>query len=136
MSFKEKSIWITLVTVVLVYGWYFLNLASVETLHWPDYRRMMLGTVIALVLISVISHVVVAAMAPEEADELDERDRLIDRAGESIAGYFATAAALTGMGMAMFEIDHFFIANTILLGLVLAELVACALKILYYRRGF
>ena len=44
--------------------------------------------------------------------------------------------ALVGLGMAMYEMAHFWIANTLLLGLVMAELVGGCAKLYLYRRGF
>lgn len=139
MSFEEKSTWVTLMAFLLAYSWYFLTmLTGIQESSVADlpYRGVMLGTVIGLVSIIVVSHVVIAAMAPDESDEVDERDREIKRRGEYVGGYVATAAALTGMGMAMYEIEHFWIANTILLVLVLSEIVSSLVKIYCYRRGF
>lgn len=45
------------------------------------------------------------------------------------------AAVLVGVGFAMFEVDHFWIASALLAGLVLPELVAGVTKVVLYRRG-
>ena len=141
MSFQEKSTWITVVTVLFVYGQYFLNLTlqtpwALESTTAVEYRVLMFGTVVTLVIVMAVSHIVIAMFAPEASDQIDERDREINRKGEYIGGYVVGAAALTGMGMAMFETEHFWIANLLLLGLVLSEIVAGCIKLYIYRRGF
>lgn len=141
MSFHEKSAWIMLATVTAVYGWYFLNLASALP---PDgaqaagipYRGDILFTVIVLVMLAIASHITLAVLAPKEADTFDERDRQIDHAGEYIGGHLAGATAVLGLGLAIFEQPHFWIANALLAGLVIAQIVTCGIKVVLYRRGF
>jgi hypothetical protein len=65
----------------------------------------------------------------------DERDREINRFGEYVGGFALVVAVLIGLGLAMFEVDHFWIANALLAGLVLSELVAGATMVVLYRRG-
>lgn len=140
MSFEEKSTWVMLLTVTGVYSWYFLTIlpawSAAGEAAVADYRALMLGTVLVLVVVAIVAHIVIAVAAPDESDLIDERDRSIDRYGEYIGGYLAGAAALTGMGMAMYELPHFLIANVILLGLVISEIVTGLVKIYCYRRGF
>jgi hypothetical protein len=137
MSFEEKSTWVMLFSVLAVYSWYFLKLSAAlpeEGVTTPEiaYKGMMLATVCALIVIAAVAHAVIASNG---SDQSDERDHKINRFGEYVGGYVATAAALSGMGMAMFELAHFWIANTILLLLVLAELISGGIKIYCYRRG-
>lgn len=140
MSFHEKSAWIMVALVALVYGWYFAvvfgDLASQEAVRGIAYRGMMLATVIALTVLAAVSHIVVAVASPREADKTDERDREINRHGEYIGGFVLGVGALLALGLAMFEVDHFWIANAILAGLVLSELVSGVTRIVLYRRGF
>ena len=138
MSFQQKSTWAMFGTMLFVYGGYFLSLrgaylaAPGQVLAW-DYRDEMLAAVICLVVIAIVAHIVIALFGP---DETDERDRAIERMGDYVGGYVLGAGSLTAMGMAMFELPHFWIANMILLGLVLGELVGGAVKLVYYHRGY
>ena len=139
-SFEEKSTWTMLLTMLVVYGWYFMQVTrslsnAGGVVGNVDYRDIMLATVMLLVIILVVAHTAIGVLAPKEADLRDERDRQINRVGEYIGGYVAAGAALTGMGMAMYEQPHFWIANAILLGLVLSEVVSCTAKLILYRRG-
>lgn len=138
MSFEEKSTWGMLATMIIVYGWYFSTIGGdlggdVSSI---DYQGTMLVTVLAVVAIAVVFHILIAVVDPKGSDQSDERDRYINRFGEYIGGFVLTAGALAGMGMAMAEFEYFFVANTILAGLVLSEIVSGVTKIVLYRRGF
>ncbi|MGB7860536.1 MAG: hypothetical protein WBM90_08570 [Acidimicrobiia bacterium] len=138
MSFQEKSTWTMLVLVVGVYGWYFFTiLAQVGTEDVTDiaYRGMMLVTVIVLVVLAAAIHIVLAVASPDSADKSDERDKEINRFGEYVGGYVLGTGAVIAMGMAMFEVDYFWIANVILLSLVLSEITSALTKVVLYRRG-
>lgn len=139
MSFEEKSTWVMLALVTLVYGGYFTvvlgDIAALESVSDIAYRGLMLGTVVVLVVLATISHIVIAISNPSDADGSDERDREINRFGEYVGGYVLGVGALVGLGMAMFEMDHFWIANAILAGLVVSEIVSGLTKIIAYRRG-
>lgn len=139
MSFQERSTWILGVIMVVVYGWYFtmvLTQLDSTAITEVGYKGMMLATVVVLVILATITHIVIAIADPEGADQSDERDREIDRFGGNIGGYVLAVGTLAGLTLAMLEFDHFWIANTLLLGLVLSELVAAGVKITRYRRGF
>lgn len=138
MSFHEKSSWAMLVIIVAVYGWYFSSVfGAVGEIQVGEiaYRAAMLTTVLLLIGLAIAAHILIAVSAPKDADTGDERDRSIKRYGEYIGGYVLGAGALTAMGMAMFELPHFWIANVILVGLVLSEVAAVLTRIFLYRRG-
>lgn len=138
MSFQEKSNWIMLAVVGGVYGWYFATVFGAvgeQAVSEIAYRGQMLATVVVLVVLAAAAHAVIAIASPSDADASDERDRTIDRQGEYIGGFVLGVGTLVALGLAMFEVEHFWIANAILAGLVLSELVSGATKALLYRRG-
>lgn len=140
MSFQEKSNWVMLVLIAGVYGTYFAvvlgDIASLPGVRDVAYRGMLVGTVVVLTILAVATHIVLAVSSPREADMTDERDRSINRFGEYVGGFVLAVTVLVGMGLAMFEVEHFWIANALLAGLVLSELVAGVTKVILYRRGF
>ena len=122
------------------YGWYFaVVFGDIVTQEAPirdiAYRGMMLGTVVVLTSLAAATHIVIAVASPKEANDFDERDRQINRFGEYVGGFVAAGAAFAGLGLAMFEVEHFWIANAILAGLVLSEVVSGVIKVVLYRRG-
>lgn len=139
MTFREKSTALLLAILLIVYGNYFLDLwhdMKVVPVEQIAYQGRMTFMVIALVVLAIIGHVVISGTAPEEADQVDERDRAIERVGDQWAGYVLAGWALAAMAMAMFELPHFYIANNILAGLVFSEVLKSALMLYHYRRGY
>jgi hypothetical protein len=139
VSFQEKSTWVMLLLVTLVYGTYFVvvmgDVAAMPEVREIAYRGMMLATVVILTVLAAGTHIVLAIASPREADKTDERDREVNRFGEYVGGFVLVVGVLIGLGLAMFEIDHFWIANALLAGLVLSEVVAGLTKVVLYRRG-
>lgn len=139
MTFQEKSTWVMLVLVALVYGTYFVvvmvDVAAIPEAREIAYRGMMLATVVVLTLLAAGTHIVMAIASPRDADMTDERDREINRFGQYVGGFVLAGAVLVGLALAVFEVDHFWIANALLAGLVSSELVAGATKVVLYRRG-
>lgn len=138
VSFQEKSTWIMALVVAGVYAWYFVTLARLvgsDAVTEIGYQGMMLVTVIVLVVLAVVGHVVIAVADPKGSDQNDERDRSINRYGEYVGGFALAVGSVVALGLAMADIDQFWIANTILAGLVLSELISAGTKLVLYRRG-
>ena len=139
MTFQEKSNWILVVIMGVVYGWYFavvLPEARSTPVDDIDYQTTLLLMVIPLVVIAAISHIVIAALSPKDSDASDERDKWIDLHGSRVEVYVLSVGALGSLFLAMAEFEHFWIAHAILATLVLSEIIGGLAKIALYRRGF
>jgi putative copper export protein len=140
MTFKGKVTAVMLVALVIVYGWYFVQVlleASTTPVEDIAYQAGLLVVVVVLVVLSVIGISVLAALARREAQEdEDERDRLIEMRGDQVGGYLLAIGALVALALAMLEFQYFWIANTILAGLVLSEIGKAIVMLSAYRRGF
>lgn len=140
MTFKGKVTAVMLVTLVIVYGGYFLQLlleARTTPVEDIAYQAGLLAVVVVLVVLSIVGISVLAALARREASEdEDERDRLIEMRGDQVGGYVLAVGALVGLGLAMVEVPYFWIANAILAGLVLSEIGKAIVMLVAYRRGF
>src|ERR1700741_1705398 len=88
MSFRERSAWITLVSVLLCFGVYFGAIAvGHESTHRFGNFHLLLHCVGALVLLQCALHFVASRLAPGEGRApRDERERLIAWRSHSI-GY-------------------------------------------------
>jgi hypothetical protein len=137
MSFREKSAWITLATVLLCFGVYFgAILAGAVSPHGHDTGHLLLGCVAALVALQCGLHAYASATAPENARApRDEREQLIQHRSHTVGYYVLTACVLglaipghTGFGV----ID---VLNFALLGLVVAALAVSVAQIVMFRRG-
>src|SRR5579872_1497161 len=135
MSFREKSAWISIVSLSGIYAFYFWSV--MRSGAGPGSRSTgLLNTVIALVIVQVVLTTAVAVFAPKEAKTpADERDKLIQLratrvAYATLAGSVACACFFGG-----FNPPLIFNTNELLFILVVAEILRSSCQIFQYRRG-
>jgi hypothetical protein len=148
MSFEEKSTWITGLSQLVVAVWYTLQvLPQLATTPAGDiaYRTPLLVMVAATVGLTIVATILVAVTIATRAavrgeatdvDRTDERDRSISRWAGNIGGTVLALAVVPALILTLFEVEHFWIAQSLVGALVLSELATAALKIYRYRRGF
>ena len=137
MSLREKSAWITLVTVLACFGVYFgaiaLGLVSprgFDTLH------LFLACVVGLVMLQVLLTVIAAVTTPKDSRApRDERETLIQLRSQSL-GY----SVLVILVLALFVPGHLGytvidMMNFALLDVVLVVLTVAVAQIVMFRRG-
>ena len=148
MSFQEKSAWGLLIGLVAVSVFYFPAAFSVvETIESagsgvPLIALIIAGT-IALVVIEVVYHTVIAAWSPKDAGVSDERDRLIDLKSERNAGFVLGFSLFWLIGwilaQSVFEAypvpQPLAIAVYIMLAITVSEVAKLGSQIWYYRIG-
>ena len=135
MSFREKTAWISMLSMSGIYGCYFW---SVGRSGGGGGLRTggLLGTIVALVVVQVVLTVAVAIAAPAEAKApKDERERLIELratrfAYGALAGSVACACFFGG-----FRPPIVFGTNALLFVLVIAEILRSGCQIVQFRRG-
>ncbi|MEO6086041.1 MAG: hypothetical protein ABIQ18_23320 [Umezawaea sp.] len=138
MPFEEKSVIVTTGAHVVVFGGYFLVVGRWLATTAADritYQPLLIFTIVPLVVLTAVSHIVLAVLKPKEANTRDERDALIALRGGRIGGYVLAVGAFTGIALAMAELPPFYIAHALLLAWVVAEVTDGTRKILLYRRG-
>jgi hypothetical protein len=136
MSFREKTAWITLLSMTGIYGFYFWSV-----MHAPPGQRGfhfggLLMTVVALVAVQIVLTKAGAIVSPRDANTpRDERDRLIELRSARVA----YAGLATGIALACFfgafDPPIVFNVNALLFILVTAEILRCTCQIVQYRRG-
>jgi hypothetical protein len=138
MTFEERNTWVYAVVTSVAYGAYLtivLGRAQSTPLTEVPYVRVMLCTIGAAILASILGHIAVGIAWPRDCGKTDERDREIHRFGEYIGQSFVVIGGVAALGLSMAEVDHFWIANAIYLGFVLSALLGSAAKLVAYRRG-
>ncbi len=136
MSFREKSAWISLLSMSGIYGIYFWSVIHPGPQGGGFHFGGLLGTIIALVAVQVVLTVVVAIFTPRQARApRDERDKLIELRAMRVA----YAGLATGMALACFfgafDPPLVFNTNALLFILVTAEIMRSGCQIIQYRRG-
>ncbi len=136
MSFREKSAWISLLSMTGIYGFYFWSVIHAGPHAGGFHLGSLLVTVIALVILQVVLTIVVAIFTPKEAQApRDERDKLIELRAMRVAyAGLATRVALACF-FGAFNPPIIFNTNSLLFILVTAEILRSACQIIQYRRG-
>ena len=94
LSYREKSLYASLVAELVVYGPYFF-------LHQQNSVNKVAGMIIAIIVLQIILQSVIAALTRNRVT--DERDRLIELRGYR-AGYLTLASLMViGLGMLWFH---------------------------------
>jgi hypothetical protein len=135
MSFREKTAWISLVSMGSIYCFYFWSILRHPQFAGAPFAGLLLTT-IALVVVQSTLTIAAAIFSPKDAQApRDERERLIELR--------ATRVAYAGLAMGIVFACFFgalnppiiFKTNSLLLILVTAELLRCATQIIQYRRS-
>ena len=135
MPFREKSAWISLLSISLIYGVYFWSVVHAGP-HAGFHFGSLLATVIALIVVQIVLHIVVAIAAPKEAKApRDERDKLIELRATRIAYSGLATAIVCACFFGALDPPIVFNTNALLFILVTAELMRMSCQIIQYRRG-
>lgn len=132
-SFKEKSLWIQLLALVLVFGSYFVQviLAGEGAAHQLGY---FIGMLVVLVVINVLGHSVAAVLSPPEHE--DERDKRIQLTASRTKAHVLAAGSLITIAVSLILHHEFLTLHLLLLFLVIAEVAEKSVQLVYYRKGF
>ena len=135
MSFREKSAWISLLSIAGIYGVYFWSVIHAGP-HAGVRFGSLLETIVALVVVQVVLTIAVAITAPKEAKApRDEREKLIELKATRIAySGLATGIALACF-FGAFDPPMVFNTNALLIILVTAEVLRSSCQIIEYRRS-
>ena len=143
ISFREKSLWISLVSTLLFFGYYFVK-AFNAIFQSKDFRPELIGLFIKImilfIVVQIISHIIISVYsktAREEAQEgEDERDRLIKLRGIRNSHYVLSVGVWAACLWMPFLETPFIMANILMLFFVLAGVIDYTTQLVYYRRGF
>jgi hypothetical protein len=138
MSFREKSAWISLLSYVGVYGYYFWTVYTAAVAGAPDSFRFdrLVRPMFLLAVIDISLQMVVALSQPGDARAAqDERERLITLKATHPAFHVVMfGAAIMTAAMAL-GLPTFFAVNGLFLAMVLGEVVKYAGQIAHVRMG-
>ncbi|MDA1075048.1 MAG: hypothetical protein O3A63_09865 [Proteobacteria bacterium] len=135
MAFKEKSAFLVLLALLVVFTGYYSILLSAGL---GVSVGVFIGSVVMLVIIMIIGHAALALFhAPvEEVDQaLDERDVAVERLSIRNAYYLLLAGIWVIPVMALADLSGLLIANAAFAVILISELVYYTSMVTYYRRG-
>jgi hypothetical protein len=138
MSFREKSAWVTLTSILIVFLLYFTHVPRLFDPDPGEWQLTVIGLCIAaFVVIEVIAHLVLYWRFPKDArTPKDERERLIDLRATRLAAYVYVAGTFLAILTPHHGASGFAVGVFVLLSFVIAEFVNYSARIILYRRGF
>ena len=149
MPYEEKVTWVSLVVIGVVPVAYFaIMLGRLRDVSAADisYQRPLLIAIGVSIVLTIVGSIV-AGIGSGISAELhgrsasgdlgkDERDVRISRHGDRI-GFSVSSVGMVGvLALTMLEYEYFWIASALYLSFVVGTLVAAAVKIASYHRGF
>ncbi len=141
MSFREKSAWITLLSVLICFGVYFWELiagrAGGHRLGALHSLHLLLLAVAGLVVLQLALTSVAALTTPKHSRApADERERLIQWRSQAIGYHVLMVLAILLFVPIHFGHSALDMANFALLAVVISTCVVAVAQIVMYRRGF
>jgi hypothetical protein len=150
MSFEEKVTWVGAAVSVIVAAAYFAIVGSRldgTPVAEVAYKWPMIIAAAAMLALNIVGNIVMAvgtAISVEitgkgsikDLDRKDERDVHIGWRGDRAAYYVSCVLMLGVLVITMLGAERFWIANGIFASFLVAGLVASAVKLVAYRRGF
>ena len=149
MPYEERVTWVSLVVIGVVPVVYFAIMlgrlrdvsAADISYQWP--LLIAIGVSIVLTIVGSIVAGIGSGISAElhgrsASGDLgkDERDVRISRHGDRI-GFSVSSVGMVGvLALTMLEYEYFWIASALYLSFVVGTLVAAAVKIASYHRGF
>ena len=142
MVYEERNIWASLIVSVIGMGVYVvivLQEAAGGPLTDVDWVPIMLwtivGSIVAAIVLSIVWGIIAGMRDPDGVGRSDQRDRDIARMGGRVGQAFMVAAGLAVIVLCAFEVDWFWIANTMYFGFALSTIVGSIASVIAYRRG-
>lgn len=137
MTFREKSAWIMSLALLVAGTFYFYSVG----VTWSESGRLaqpMLPLVIVytvcLVVLSVIGHIVIAIMAPKEANApADEREQLIISRAGHYSSYLLGVGVVLSLGSYLFLRDGDALFYAVFASLMASQIAEYVLQIIFYR---
>jgi len=152
MSYKERSIWVSLAITIYIWFNYFSTLywaAQQDTLTTSVMQSALLTVVIMTIVLEIFHHIVIAIIDNKNANyDEDERDKKITLLGTQHAYYILSFTTIAAVLHLLFPFisqrlesllnlpNEYVIINIIIFGALVAEIVKFATQVFYYRRGF
>ena len=136
MSFREKTAWIGIVSLVGLIVWYF----------WPfihagqhsggfSFIRLAIAAAVIMIIQSVVRMVVAAFIPKEEKTPPDEREKMIETKSRRFAYAVLAWAVRCAFFFGVFNPTIVFNPNTLLFFLLISEVLGIGYQIVHLRRG-
>ena len=139
ISFKEKSLWTSLIITIVIFGYYFSRVFSAlnqPTVDTSGLITLFIGVVFAMIVLEIVSHITLTAIYKKEASDFnDERDKLIELKAIRISYYILILGVFQAVVSLLMGKAPIMSTNIILLFFVVAQIAGDITQLVYYRKG-
>ncbi len=142
MSFRETSAWISLISLLGVFGFYFTVVGrslEADVMPPPAFLGEYTAAVILLVIVQVALHIIAAIVTRASGGDMetarDERERLIELKSNRFGYFILLSGTVMVAGAIGLGAPGYWTANALVLSVALAELVRFGAQVVYYRMG-
>ncbi len=139
LSFKEKSLWTSLIITIVIFGYYFSRVFSAlnqPTVDTSGLITLFIGVVFAMIVLEIVSHITLTAIYKKEANDFnDERDKLIELKAIRISYYILILGVFQAVVSLLMGKSPIMSTNIILLFFVVAQIAGDITQLVYYRKG-
>lgn len=140
MTYHEKSIWVSLVSTVIIFSMYFFQAFTImNDPGRPDSTLVtyFIVAVIVAITIQIVTQIFFAVTDRKAVEAgMDERDKSIDLKTNRISYYVLVFGIWVGVATQALESNSTLLINILMLSFVVAELVTYISKLVIYRRGY
>ena len=148
MSYQEKNIAVSLMSTLLVFGYYFLNIVGMSqegdlnaTAVFSLWATIIVLTILVNIVASILTQItfnVIQKMRGAEEDELmeDERDKLIDLKGTRAAFLVFGIGVFVSMASLVINMQVLVMFNLLIVAGLASQVVGDLSRLYFYRRGF
>ena len=149
MSYQEKNITVSLISTLLIFGYYLarmFQLLQQDSVN-PAEVYSLWGIIIVLGIVANIASTIIAYIVlevihtvingePSDSQITDERDELIDLKGTRNTGYVLGAGVLISMASQVVDMPPLTMFNLLFFFAMLSSIVGDFSQLYFYRRGF
>jgi hypothetical protein len=133
-SFREKSLWLMFVSLVLTFTFYFATVLPSNATHVESrHVALFVLAVVILVIVAIVGNIVIAILDRRTAP--DERDRLIELKGKRNASYVMATGVFLALCIPLLTPGTFLLTHVLLGCWVLAQLVEIGSQLVLLRQG-
>ncbi len=136
MPFREKSAWISVLSMTGIYGIYFWSVMQAGPHLASFHLGRLIEAVVALVVVQIVLTIAAAIFSPRDAKApRDEREKLIELRATRVAYSGLATGVLTACLLGALNPPIIFNPNALLFVLVCTEILRSASQIVQYRRA-
>jgi hypothetical protein len=148
MSYQEKNITVSLMSTLLLFGFYFVNvfrLYQEGNFNAPNIYSLWATIIVLAIIVTIVSSIItqivfaiihaVKTKGEEEPTITDERDKLIGLKGTQYSYFVISIGMLIAMGTLVMNQPPLVMFNLLILSGMMAEVVGDCARLYLYRRG-